>query len=77
MTRAAIKHDTCQSGTTIETDRNGSHPACRKGTGVYELGVNDCAYCLNYITRDDPAKDLAGEHKRLERGQSNPQDPLL
>ena len=48
MTRATIKHDTCQSGTTIETDRDGPHPACRKGTGVYELGINDCAYCLNY-----------------------------
>ena len=51
MTRATSEHDTCQSGTTIETDRNGSHPACRKGTGVYELGVNDCAYCLNYVKK--------------------------
>jgi len=42
MTRATIKHDTCQSSTTIETDRDGSHPACRKGTDVYELEINDC-----------------------------------
>ena len=51
MTRAT--HDTCKSGTTIETDRGGPRPACRKGTGVYELGVNDCAYCLNFKERID------------------------